>query len=181
MYAHKTRNAELFGAFPAAATDLRIRAAQSRPMGAHCINLWGDADFRRGAFALSLFNLGTELTRHFLHAMSSCANADAIHYTSAGTQAVAGETIAAVKAVGAQVVAFQADLTPSAAVEKLFADTAPFVGRPDIAINTVCRVLKESFAEITEAEYDEMAAVTSKTVFFFCPRGASAGTTPARS
>lgn len=95
------------------------------------------------------------------------ARAVAIHYNSAGTRADAEETVAAVKAAGAQAVAFQADLTGAAAVEKLFADTIDAVGRPDIAINTVGKVLKKPFTEITEAEYDEMAAVNAKSAFFF--------------
>ncbi|CAG9260244.1 SDR family oxidoreductase [Paraburkholderia unamae] len=99
------------------------------------------------------------------------ARAVAIHYNSAGTRADAEETVAAVKAAGAQAVAFQADLTGAAAVEKLFADTIDAVGRPDIAINTVGKVLKKPFTEITEAEYDEMAAVNAKSAFFFL-RGA---------
>ncbi|RAR52885.1 NAD(P)-dependent dehydrogenase (short-subunit alcohol dehydrogenase family) [Paraburkholderia unamae] len=95
------------------------------------------------------------------------ARAVAIHYNSAGTRADAEETVAAVKVAGAQAVAFQADLTGAAAVEKLFADTIDAVGRPDIAINTVGKVLKKPFTEITEAEYDEMAAVNAKSAFFF--------------
>ncbi|RZI97817.1 MAG: SDR family oxidoreductase [Brevundimonas sp.] len=63
--------------------------------------------------------------------------------------------------------AFQADLTSAAAMEKLFADTIAAIGRPDIAINTVGKVLKKPFTEISEAEYDAMTAVNSKTAFFF--------------
>ncbi|AJX31650.1 SDR family oxidoreductase [Burkholderia oklahomensis] len=95
------------------------------------------------------------------------AKAVVIHYNSPGTKADAEATVAAVKAAGAQAVALQADLTTAGAVEKLFADAVSAVGRPDIAINTVGKVLKKPFVEITEAEYDEMAAVNSKSAFFF--------------
>jgi len=95
------------------------------------------------------------------------AKAIAIHYNSPGSAAEAEETLAAVRAAGAEAVAFQADLTSAAAVEKLFADTIAAIGRPDIAINTVGKVLKKPFADISEAEYDEMTAVNSKTAFFF--------------
>lgn len=95
------------------------------------------------------------------------AKAVAIHYNSAATKAAADETVAAVKAAGAQAVAFQADLTSSAAMEKLFTDVVAAVGRPDIAINTVGKVLKKPLVEITEAEYDGMSAVNAKTAFFF--------------
>ncbi|AOK38708.1 SDR family oxidoreductase [Burkholderia cenocepacia] len=95
------------------------------------------------------------------------ARAVAIHYNSASSQSDADRTVAAIKAAGAEAVAFQADLTTAGAVEKLFADTVAAIGRPDIAINTVGKVLKKPFAEITEAEYDEMTAVNSKVAFFF--------------
>lgn len=95
------------------------------------------------------------------------AKAVAIHYNSAGAAPQAEETLAAIRAAGAEGIAFQADLTSAAAMEKLFADTVAAVGRPDIAINTVGKVLKKPFTEISEAEYDEMTAVNSKTAFFF--------------
>lgn len=95
------------------------------------------------------------------------AKAVVIHYNSASTKAAAEETAATVKQAGAQAVTLQADLTSAGAVEKLFADAIAAVGRPDIAINTVGKVLKKPFTEITEAEYDEMSAVNAKTAFFF--------------
>lgn len=95
------------------------------------------------------------------------ARAVVIHYNSAGSAAAAEETAAAVKAAGAEAALFQADLSSAAAMEKLFADTVATFGRPDIAINTVGKVLKKPFTEISEAEYDAMTAVNSKTAFFF--------------
>ena len=50
---------------------------------------------------------------------------------------------------------------------KGFADAIAAVGKPDIAINTVGKVLKKPFTEISEAEYDEMSAVNAKSAFFF--------------
>ncbi len=95
------------------------------------------------------------------------ARAVAIHYNSAASKADADATVAAIQAAGAKAVALQGDLTTAAAVEKLFTDAVAAVGRPDIAINTVGKVLKKPFTEISEAEYDEMTAVNSKTAFFF--------------
>lgn len=95
------------------------------------------------------------------------AKAVAVHYNSTAAAAETEDTLAAIRAAGAEAVAFQADLTSAAAMEKLFADTIAAFGRPDIAINTVGKVLKKPFTEISEAEYDEMTAVNSKTAFFF--------------
>ena len=95
------------------------------------------------------------------------AKAVAIHYNSAATRAAAEATVAAVQKLGAKAIALQADLTSAGAVEKLFADSSAALGRSDIAINTVGKVLKKPITEISEAEYDEMSAVNAKTAFFF--------------
>lgn len=95
------------------------------------------------------------------------AKAVAIHYNSAASKAAADATLSAIEQAGAKAVALQGDLTTAAAVEKLFADTIAAVGRPDIAINTVGKVLKKPMLETSEAEYDEMSAINAKTAFFF--------------
>jgi NAD(P)-dependent dehydrogenase (short-subunit alcohol dehydrogenase family) len=95
------------------------------------------------------------------------AKAIAVHYNSAAAKAEADATVAAIKAAGAQAAAFQADLTAAGANEKLFADAVAAFGRPDIAINTVGKVLKKPIVETSEAEFDEMSAVNTKSAFFF--------------
>jgi len=95
------------------------------------------------------------------------AAAVAIHYNSASSRKDAEQTVAALEALGAKAVAFQADLSRATAVEQLFADCVAAVGRPDIAINTVGKVLKKPMVEISEQEYDEMSAVNAKAAFFF--------------
>lgn len=95
------------------------------------------------------------------------AKAIAIHYNSSSSKADADDTLAVIKAAGTEGVALQADLTTAGAMEKLFADSIAAIGKPDIAINTVGKVLKKPMVEISEAEYDEMSAVNAKTAFFF--------------
>ncbi len=109
-------------------------------------------------------NLGGLLARDLA---AQGARAVAIHYNSAAAKADADDTVAAVRAAGATAAAFQGDLTTAAAMEKLFADVSATVGRPDIAINTVGKVLKKPILDISEAEYDEMSAVNAKAAFFF--------------
>lgn len=109
-------------------------------------------------------NLGGSIARDLAQ---QGAKAVAVHYNSASSKADADATVAAVKAAGAQAVAIQADLTTAAAVEQFFAEAIAAVGKPDIAINTVGKVLKKPLTEVSEAEYDEMTAVNSKTAFFF--------------
>lgn len=109
-------------------------------------------------------NLGGLIARDFAE---QGAKAVAIHYNSAATKTAADETVAAIRAAGADAFAFQADLTTAGATEKLFTDAKAAMGGVDIAINTVGKVLKKPMVEISEAEYDDMAAVNSKSAFFF--------------
>lgn len=95
------------------------------------------------------------------------AKAVAIHYNSDSSKTEADKTVAAVRDAGAECEAFQADLTSAAANEKLYGDVIARFGRPDIAINTVGMVMKKPMIEITESEYDTMAAVNAKSAFFF--------------
>ncbi len=95
------------------------------------------------------------------------AAAIAIHYNSEASRQEAEATAAAVRDAGAQAHLFQADLTTADAAERLFADARQAMGRVDIAVNTVGRVLKKPFVEITEAEFDQMDAVNNKAAFFF--------------
>lgn len=91
----------------------------------------------------------------------------AIHYNSDASTSDAEKTLADLKAAGVQAVALQANLTTAAANSKLFADTIAAIGKPDIAINTVGKVLKKPIAETSEAEFDEMFAINSKAAYFF--------------
>ncbi|HWV79843.1 MAG TPA: SDR family oxidoreductase [Hyphomicrobiaceae bacterium] len=109
-------------------------------------------------------NLGGLIARDLA---ANGARAVAIHYNSASSKADADATVRAVQAAGAEAHAFQADLTTAAAMQTLFADAKAAMGGIDIAVNTVGKVLKKPIAEISEAEFDEMSAVNSKSAFFF--------------
>ena len=109
-------------------------------------------------------NLGGLIARDFA---AKGAKAIVIHYNTDATKPAAEETLAAVRAAGAEALLVQADLTKAGAVEDLFAKTIAAFGRPDIAINTVGKVLKKPIFETSEAEYDEMSAVNAKSAFFF--------------
>lgn len=109
-------------------------------------------------------NLGGLIARDLA---ANGAKAVAVHYNSAASRPDSDETVAAIKAAGAEAIALQADLKTAGAMEKLFSDTVAAIGRPDIAINTVGKVLKKPIVDISEAEYDEMSAVNAKAAFFF--------------
>ena len=109
-------------------------------------------------------NLGGLLARDLA---SHGAKAVAIHYNGSQAEAEAEKTLAAIQSAGARGFAFQADLTSSGAMEKLFADAKAAIGSIEIAVNTVGKVLKKPMTDISEAEFDQMSAVNSKSAFFF--------------
>lgn len=109
-------------------------------------------------------NLGGLIVRDFAQ---QGARAIAIHYNSDSSRKDAEALVVEIKSKGVEARAFQADLTSAKAMEKLFNDVAATLGRPDIAINTIGKVLKKPISEITEDEYDTMSAVNAKSAFFF--------------
>lgn len=91
----------------------------------------------------------------------------AIHYNSESTRPQAEETLAAVEAAGGKGVVLTGDLTVPANVEKLFADAEAALGKIDVAVNTVGKVLRKPITETTEDEYDSMFDINSKAAYFF--------------
>lgn len=108
-------------------------------------------------------NLGGLISRQ---AASAGANV-AIHYNSASSRAAAEETLAAVNAAGVKGVILSGDLTVPANLSQLFAEAEAALGKIDIAINTVGKVLRKPISETSEAEYDSMFDINSKAAYFF--------------
>lgn len=109
-------------------------------------------------------NLGGLLSRDLA---THGAKGIAIHYNSAETAEEAEQTRAAAEAAGATAVLLNGDLTTGAAVQSLFEDAIAALGSLDIAINTVGKVRKDSYADLTEADYDSMQAINAKSAFLF--------------
>lgn len=108
-------------------------------------------------------NLGGLLSRDFAAKGAKLA----IHYNSEASKSDAEKTLADVKAAGAEAFLFQADLTNVKNITRLFDEAIAKFGGIDIAINTVGKVLKKPFVDTTEAEYDSMSDINSKTAYFF--------------
>ncbi len=109
-------------------------------------------------------NLGSLIARDLAE---QGAKAVVIHYRSAADKLHAETTVAAIEKAGAKALALSGDLTSADVLAQLFGDAVAAFGRPDIAINTVGKVLKKPILETSEAEFDEMNAVNAKTAFFF--------------
>ncbi len=108
-------------------------------------------------------NLGGLISRSF----ASRGAKVVVHYNSDATRPDAERTVADITAAGGEALAVQGDFSKPDDVAKVFAAGVEAFGKPDIAINTAGMVLKKPIVEVTEAEYDVMAAVNSKTAFFF--------------
>ncbi|MCS4225467.1 SDR family oxidoreductase [Sphingobacterium sp. BIGb0165] len=108
-------------------------------------------------------NLGGLLSRDFAAKGAKLV----IHYNSEHSKADAEETLAVVKAAGAEAILFQADLTKIENISKLFDTAVLQYGGIDIAINTVGKVLKKTIVDTTVDEYDSMSDINSKVAYFF--------------
>lgn len=91
----------------------------------------------------------------------------AVHHHGEASQAAAEATVAEIRAAGGEAFAIAGDFTRVADVGRVFDETKRRFGRIDVAINTIGKVLKKPIVEISEQEYDEMAAVNAKSAFFF--------------
>lgn len=88
-----------------------------------------------------------------------------VHYNSDSSAAKAADVVAAVEESGARAISHQADLSDSAAVSGLFDAAEAEFGQVHAVVNTAGKVIKKPMAEVTDAEFDEMFAVNSKTAF----------------
>lgn len=108
-------------------------------------------------------NLGGLISRQAAEAGANVA----IHYNSESTRPEAEKVLAAVEGAGRKGVILTGDLTRPANVEKLFADAEAALGKIDVAVNTVGKVLRKPMVETTEDEYDSMFDINSKAAYFF--------------
>lgn len=108
-------------------------------------------------------NLGGLLSRNFAAKGAKLA----IHYNSDSAKAASEKTLAEVTALGADAFLFQGDLTKVENLRRFFDEAIARFGGIDIAINTVGMVLKKQFTDTTEAEYDTMFGINSKSAYFF--------------
>ncbi|QXQ07468.1 SDR family oxidoreductase [Sphingosinicellaceae bacterium] len=90
----------------------------------------------------------------------------AVHYHGEGSRGEAEETAAEVAHFGAEPLLISADLTQVPDVVALFDAVDRRFGRLDILINTVGKVVKKPFVEITEADFDQSFAINGKAAFF---------------
>ncbi|GAA3670906.1 SDR family oxidoreductase [Microbacterium marinilacus] len=91
----------------------------------------------------------------------------AIHYNSTSARPEAEQTLAAVEAAGGRGVILTGDLTRPDNVATLFAEAEATIGRIDVAVNTVGKVLRKPILETSEDEYDSMFDINSKAAYFF--------------
>lgn len=108
-------------------------------------------------------NLGGLISRQLADAGAKVA----VHYHSGSSRPDADATVAAIQTAGGEAFALQGDFTNVADVAKVFEAAKAKFGGLDVAVNTIGKVLKKPLVEVTEAEYDEMAAVNAKSAFFF--------------
>ena len=88
-----------------------------------------------------------------------------VHYNSDSSRTDAEITVKTIVDRGGNAILVQADLTIAAEVDALFdAATASF-GGVDILVNNAGMILKKPLADVTEAEFDRIFEVNTKSVF----------------
>uniref|UniRef100_A0A060T6B4 ARAD1C18106p n=1 Tax=Blastobotrys adeninivorans TaxID=409370 RepID=A0A060T6B4_BLAAD len=90
-----------------------------------------------------------------------------LHYHSSADKAKGEELVKELGAAGSKAVLYQGELQDPKVNAALFDLAIKEFGSADVAINTVGMVLKKSFTDITEQEYDTMFDTNSKAAFFF--------------
>lgn len=90
----------------------------------------------------------------------------AIHHHGERSRGEAEETAAEVARLGSEPLLIGADLTRVSEATRLFDAIDARFGRLDIVINTVGKVVKKPFVEITEEDFDQSFAINSKAAFF---------------
>ena len=99
----------------------------------------------------------------------------ALHYNSPSSQKATQSLAQSLSASHSTITVktYQGDLTNHSNVISLFdAVTKDFNNKLDIVINTVGMVLKKPLTDISEAEYDTMFAINSKSAFFITQEAA---------
>ncbi|KRG71134.1 SDR family oxidoreductase [Pseudoxanthomonas dokdonensis] len=109
-------------------------------------------------------NLGALIAHQFVDAG---ARGIVVHYNSDGSRPAAEATVAALKAKGAEAIAFQGDLARVDNNVHLFDLAIKHFGTVDLAINTAGVVIKKPILEVTEADYEQSFAANAKAAFFF--------------
>ncbi|GAM86994.1 hypothetical protein ANO11243_050150 [Dothideomycetidae sp. 11243] len=109
-------------------------------------------------------NLGASIA----HIFAASGAHLAIHYNSDATRSEAEQLKSTLSKQypKLKIELYQGDLTIVANVHHLFDHVVRDFGQVDIVINTVGMVLKKPLSDVSEAEYDKMFAINSKTAFF---------------
>lgn len=114
-------------------------------------------------------NLGALIAREF----GSSGAQLALHYNSPTSREPAERLVDELRSgLNVKAELFQADLTTAQNIESLFDDVEKAFGKIEIVINTVGMVLKKPMTTISEAEYDQMFMVNSKSAFFITQQAA---------
>ncbi|GJE60794.1 SDR family oxidoreductase [Methylobacterium sp. WL103] len=90
----------------------------------------------------------------------------AVHYHGERSRGEAEETAAEIEHLGSTPLLVSANLARVSEVTELFDAIDRQFGQLDIVVNTVGKVVKKPFVEITEDDFDQSFAVNTKAAFF---------------
>lgn len=125
--------------------------AEQKPLSSKAVIITGSARNMGRAFAIALARLGANVT---------------VHHHGPGSRTDAEETAQQVREQGVRATLVAGDLSDPKTVKHLFKVTLDAFGRVDIVINNAGLVIKKTFTEISEAEFDRSFGINAKAAFF---------------
>ncbi len=93
-----------------------------------------------------------------------------INYTRGAEQAK--EVVSAIEAAGGKALAWEADVSKTAEIRKLFDRASEAYTKVDILVNNAGILICKPVAEFTEVEFDSIFATNVKGTFFACQEAA---------
>lgn len=104
--------------------------------------------------------------RAFAQALAARGADVVVHHRSDDSRADAEETARLVQHEGRRALIVEGDLSQPSAVAAVFASAKQTFGRIDIVINNAGVVIKKSFTDITEDDFDRAFGINAKAAFF---------------
>lgn len=107
-------------------------------------------------------NMGKAFALHLAEKGASIV----VHYHNERSAAEATETVRMIESLGSKAISFEGDLSNVQKVKDLFAVAMHTFGKINIVINNAGLVVKKSFTDITEEDFERSFGVNTRAAFF---------------
>jgi NAD(P)-dependent dehydrogenase (short-subunit alcohol dehydrogenase family) len=130
---------------------MQLKMEQKKELTGKVVIITGAARNMGRAFAIHLAEKGANIM---------------VHYHNESSRGDAEHTVRIIEDLGVKAGLFEGDLSKVQVVKALFAYTIKLLGQVNIVINNAGLVIKKSFTEITEEDFDRSFGTNTKAAFF---------------